>query len=127
MLSQSPHLSVKSARPQVVVWYKAYLAFLLLLFLFAAGMGALILFGGFLSAEDLDGVPPQIMGGIYLVTGLIFALPCVIGFFLRPSKAAWVFHMVMICIGLSGCTIVFSVPLLIFWIKPEVKNYFYQT
>lgn len=115
--------SAPVSRPQVVLWYKFYLAFLAFLFLVCIGVGALF-FTDVVSAEDLDGMPPQLMGGLYLGAGIIFLIPCLVGFFLPRSKGTWVFHMVMICIGLTGCTIVFSVPLLIFWLKPEVKDWY---
>jgi len=113
------------ARPAVVGWYKAYLGFLVFLFLLVVGAGVAILFAP-LSPEDLDGMPKELMAGICIGGGLVMLIPSIIGFFLPRSKGASIFHLVMICIGLTGCTLVFSIPLLIFWIKPEVKDWYTQ-
>jgi hypothetical protein len=37
----------------------------------------------------------------------------------------WVYDLVVICLGMtSACILPASVPLLIFWLKPEVKSHF---
>lgn len=78
------------------------------------------------SDEDLDGITPQLLGGLYLGLGLVFLIPLALAFFLPRRRWAWVYHLVLICFGMTGCTIVASIPLLIFWIKPDVKAYFNQ-
>jgi len=114
-------------KPGVIVWYYVYLVFTCLMFFCVVGVGAAFLSGLIpLTAEDLDGMPPQLIGGIYLGLGLVFLIPFVVAFFLPRRRWVWVYHLVMICIGMTGCTIVASIPLLIFWIKPEVKAYFNQ-
>jgi hypothetical protein len=120
--SVPPNLAPVS-RPQVVVWYKAYLGFLLFLFLIVVAVGAMF-FTDMFDAEDLDGMPPELMGGIYVVMGIVMIIPTVAAFFLPRKRWAWIFHIVMICIGMTGCTVFFSIPLLIFWIKPETKAWF---
>lgn len=110
-------------KPAVIIWYKLYLAFLAFLFLLVA-VGGVFLTLAPISADDLDGISPMLLGIIYLVMGLALAIPVIIGFFLPRKSWVWVYHLVMICIGMTGCTIVFSIPLLIFWLKPEVKTYF---
>ena len=119
----APGSYVPGEVPKVIVWYKVYLGVLSFLFFLVAAAGVFFLLAP-LSAEDLDGMPPEIMGGIYLVMGLIFLIPVVIAFFLPKTPGAWIYHLVMICIGMTGCTLVASILLLIFWIKPDVKGYF---
>lgn len=97
------------------------------MFLCVVGVGVAFLSGLIpLTAEDLDGMPVQLLGGIYLGLGLVFLVPFVVAFFLPRRRWTWIYHLVMICIGMTGCTIVASIPLLIFWIKPDVKAYFNQ-
>ena len=91
--------------------------------LFVAGIGVFFLVAPF-TAEDLDGMSPAVMGGIYIAMGVLFAIPFLIAFFIPRKPWAWTYHIVMICIGMTGCTIVASIPLLIFWLKPDVKGYF---
>jgi hypothetical protein len=44
--------------------------------------------------------------------------------FLPRKRWAWVCHMVLICLGLTGCFFPASLPLLLFFIKPETQAYF---
>ena len=69
-------------------------------------------------------MPTEFLGGLYIALGIIFMIPPLVAFFLPKRPWAWVYHLVMICLGMTGCTIVASIPLIIFWIKPEVKQYF---
>ena len=118
----APYSASQSA-PGVVIWYKVYLGFLAFLFLICVGVGTIPLFLD-VSEADLDGLPPALFAGIYMGVGIVFLIPCLVGFFLRRTPGAWIFHLIMICIGMTGCTLVFSIPLLIFWIKPEVKTWY---
>jgi hypothetical protein len=37
------------------------------------------------------------------------------------------YDLVLICIGMTSCCILpAAIPLLIFWLKPEAKNWFHQ-
>jgi nitrate/nitrite transporter NarK len=120
-----PGAYIPGKTPGVIIWYRVYLVLINLLFLFVAGLGAAVTFGWIpVTADDLDGMPPELMGGIYLVLGVAMMIPFVVALFLPRKPWVWVYHMVMICIGMTGCTIVASVPLLIFWLKPDVKGYF---
>jgi hypothetical protein len=72
--------------------------------------------------------PPEaflVMGVIFVVMGLFFAVPCAAAVFLPPVPWAWIYHLVLICVGMTSvCCIPVCVPLLIFWIRPETKAYF---
>ena len=69
-------------------------------------------------------MPPKLLGGIYSCLGFALTIPVIAAFFLPNKPWVWVYHLVMICVGMTGCTVVFSIPLLIFWLKPEVKAWF---
>jgi hypothetical protein len=58
-----------------------------------------------------------------MLAAIVFALP-----FVLPRRPwVWVYDMVVICIGLTSCCIMpAALPLLIYWIKPEVKAWFQQ-
>ena len=110
-------------KPPVVNWYWGYVAFLAFLFLLVIGLGSLPLFD-ILTEEDLDGMPKTLFVGIYMGAGILLLIPTLTAYFLPRRRWAWIYHLVLICIGMTGCTVVFSIPLLIFWIRPEVKAYF---
>src|SRR5688572_26820112 len=115
--------------PPVLPWYRAYCAAMALLYLACVVGGALLLvFHERIAA--LDRTMSSSVG--FLVYGVVLA---VIGFVLMAAFAAalvlprkpwvWVYHIVLISIGLSSpCCMLASVPLLIFWIKPETRAYF---
>ena len=122
-LSVPPSANLPLAKPSVILCYNCYLGFLAFLFLFVIGVG-IFFFMGPLGEDDLDGMPPALMGGIYVGMGIALLIPTFLGFFLPRKRWVWVYHLVLICIGMTGCTVVFSIPLLIFWLKPEVKEWY---
>jgi hypothetical protein len=111
-------------RPAVVYWFKWYagvLAFIYLLVTLAAIP--------FLAMDpaDLEMAPAEatVFGVILLVVGGLFLVACVLPFFLKPRPWVWVYNLVIICLGLtSACFMAASIPLLIFWLKPEAKAYY---
>ncbi|MDF1810850.1 MAG: hypothetical protein P1V20_01495 [Verrucomicrobiales bacterium] len=120
-----PSNTASPETPGVILWYKVYLIVMCLMFICVAGLGAALMTGLFpVTAEDLDGMPPQFMGIIYTGIGVAILIPYVVALFLPRRQWTWIYHLVMICIGMTGCTIIASIPLLIFWIKPEVKDYY---
>jgi hypothetical protein len=115
-----------SSRPPVLVWYRVYAAAMALLYLLCVlGGAAFLVFRDQLADRE---TPPEaviIYGVILAGMGLVFAIAYLAAFFLPRARWAWIYHLVMICIGLTSCcTIPASVPLLIFWLKPETQDYF---
>ena len=42
----------------------------------------------------------------------------------EAKPLGFVYNLVLICLGLGTCMVFASVPLLIFWFKPEIKDYY---
>ena len=60
-----------------------------------------------------------------LLVGLAFAIAFALVFVFPRKHWAWIYGLVLICIGMSSCCILpAAIPLLIFWLKPEVKSWF---
>lgn len=112
-------------KPAVIIWYKVYMGLMALFSLTPLAAG-IFLFVGPVTTADMDGMAPEILGIVYIVIGVVFMIPIFAAFFLPRKPWVWVYHLVMICLGLPSCMVVFCVPLLIFWLKPEVKTYFGQ-
>lgn len=123
-------------RPKVVKWFKVYCWVLAVLYLFVVLAGLLqiilgIVFSGdpeylaSCSNEDMPPVVMMIMGGVFLSMGLVLLVLSLMGVFLTPRPWVWVFSLVLICLGMtSACFLPFCIPLLLFWIKPETKDYY---
>jgi MFS family permease len=104
------------ARPAVVIWFKVYCGVLALIYGGTAlAMLSLALFG------DGGLVIGLFLAALCVGFGLISALPI-----LLPARPwVWVYGLVLIGLGMtSGCLLPACIPLLIFWIRPEVKRHF---
>jgi cell division protein FtsW (lipid II flippase) len=109
-------------------FFVAYCVFMGLLYLICVGIGgALIAFAEEIARDDPEATPMQMT-----IMGIAFSaisLPLMILFFSAPllpkRKWAWIVCIVAICIGLtSACTMIASIPLLIFWLKDDVKCFY---
>ena len=116
--------------PPVWLWYRVYAVLMALLYVFTAIMGILYLAGaGF--APGLAGAD-QAMLTIYgvLMLGFGVVLAGVFGAapFLPKKKWAWIYHLVLIALGLTSCCCMpASIPLLIYWLRPEAKAMFEES
>ncbi len=113
--------------PQVVIWFKVYCGFMAFLYFLVFLLGFVFLV---VPAEDLDMAVGEnlIAAGIFFVLGLPLMACYLVGIFLGPKSWVWVYDLVLICIGLTSCiTMVVCIPLLIHWMKPELKAYYGRT
>ena len=106
-------------KPQVVVWYKFFCGSM------AALYGLLLFLGVFI----VSSLPPDdeafIDGILLLLVGPPFAIVFGLGIFWDEKPWHWVYGIVLICISLTSCCCFpVSIPLLIYWLKPETKSYF---
>jgi predicted membrane-bound dolichyl-phosphate-mannose-protein mannosyltransferase len=84
----------------------------------------------FAFAEELAADDPEMTPAGVRVMGVMFiavSIPLVLLFGIAPllkGKVGWILGFVTIGIGLtSACCLPASIPLLIFWLKPELKAY----
>lgn len=108
--------------PPVWRWYRLYAGAL-------AAVYVLVVVGGLLMAvlapQEPGEPPPWLFGLLAVVLGGVFAAAFIAAFFLPRRPWAWIYHLVLIAIGMtSACCIPFSVPLLVFWLKTETRAYF---
>ena len=114
-------------RPAVVVWLKVYCGILAFVYLLCALMSLLFFFA---DPVELEMAPAeaQIIGAVFLILGIVLFVVFLIPIILEPRPWLWIYDLVAICLGLTSvCCFPFSVALLIFWLKPEVKRYFGMT
>ena len=112
--------------PAVWYWYVAYCVAMALLYLAClAGGIALFGFAEEIAAKDRSSSPNEfrVMGVMFILISLPLTLLFVIAPVLK-GKVGWILGFVTIGIGLtSACCLPASVPLLIYWLKPELKAY----
>lgn len=108
----------------MLVWAKIYTTVMALMNLCLIPVGGAMFF--------ID-VPPDdtprwmFLGQAVLVAGMgvVFGIGNLAPWFMQRSKAKWIVYIVLIAWSCTSCcTWPFSIPLLIFWLKPEVKAYF---
>lgn len=110
--------------PKVLLWFKVYCGILCLLYLATAAFSVRFLLG---DPDDLEmpELAARIMGGGLLVGGLVLFGLSLLPLILTPRPWLWTFDLVVICLGMtSACFLPACIPLLIFWLKPETKQYF---
>lgn len=115
--------SMKSETPSVYKWFVGYCISMALLYLTTAIMGIVFLF--IEPDQDMSAEEAKIMGSVFIILGLVFFVPFVLAPFLPRKSWVWVYGLVLICIGLtSTCCLPACIPLLIFWLKPEMKAFY---
>lgn len=105
-------------RPGVVTWYKVYCGAMAAMYLVAGAAGAWMLTEGGLATED------YVTAVILAVVAFPLAIAYIVGIFLPRSKGTWIYGIVLIAIGLTGCTLVAAIPLLIFWVNARTKDWY---
>ena len=117
----APPATAPRSRPSVVAWFRAYAASMSVLYLIITGAAVLTLFSIDEGLTDRSG---HTTAAILLVVSALLA-SLYAGAAALPLKPwAWTAGIVAIAIGLTGCTIVFALPLLVYWLKPQVKAAF---
>lgn len=115
----------KGTDPQkVFFWYRFYVGFMALLYMAVAIMGIAFLLIPF-EAQRYERGEIMIMGGVYAALGTVFFTVFAVALFLPPKSYNWIVGIIMIAIGMTSCCLwPATIPLLIYWIKPETKAFF---
>lgn len=109
--------------PSPVMWFKVYAGAMALLYLFVIAAGGLFLINPeWLETETFEA---RMMAFVFIGLGIPLTGIFAAAIFLPPRPWVWIYDLVLIAIGFMSCCILpFSIALLIFWLKPEVKAYF---
>lgn len=110
--------------PKTITWFRVYAALLALAYLGFAAVGVI-----FLTFEpaDLEMSPTEagFLGIMFVVIGLMFFAAVLPAFFLPRRGWAWIYGLVLIILGLTSALFIpICIPLLIFWLKDPVKDWF---
>lgn len=98
-------------------WYIAYAVMMALVYMCCVGLGAVMLASG----DDEAMIQGVILGFIGFILMIIFGVAP----FLPKKPWAWTYHLVLICLSMTSmCCMPISIPLMIYWLKPETKAFF---
>ena len=115
--------SLNVATPPIYKWFVAYCSFMAVVYLGMAVMGIGLMFAE--PDRDMSAEEAKVMAALFLILGLVFFVPYAFAPFLPRQSWVWVLGLVLICIGLtSACCLPICIPLLIHWLKPEVKAFY---
>ncbi len=103
-------------KPKVVIWFKIYAGFLSFIYLIP-----LIISPFLLVSNDEELV---FTGILLLILSIPFIVICALPIFLPRKPWVWIYSLIIIGLGMTGCCLPACIPILIFWIKPEVKRYY---
>jgi hypothetical protein len=116
----------RDARPAVILWFRIYAAVMMLASLAMLGLAVLM---GYEATRPEVALSANAAGAplvaivLALIAAALVALYGVATFVpFRPW--GWSLGLVAIGLGLAGGSILFAIPLLVFWLKPEVKAAF---
>ena len=115
--------SLNLTTPPAHTWFILYCVLMALVYLFTAIMGIFFLFAE--PDQEMSAEEATVMGTVILILGLVFFVPYALAPFLPRKSWVWVFGLVLICLGLgSACCLPICIPLLIYWLKPEMKTFY---
>jgi hypothetical protein len=104
--------------PPVWTWFIVYAIALAVLYVACTGVGLVICFT---AHKDED----VLTGAFYAIICLPLAVLYGIAPILPKKPWVWIYDIVLICLPMTSmCCLPLCVPLLIYWIKPEVKAFF---
>jgi hypothetical protein len=117
---------MSTPRPGVLVWQRIYCAVMTLLYLVVLGAGVVLLVvRGFLEDDPEVEMVQLVYGVICTGLGAVLAPLYGAGVVLTPRRWVWVYHIVLISIGMaSPCILPFGIALLVFWVMPATRAYF---
>lgn len=119
----APYAPPPADLPPVWRWYKVYVICMALMYLVVTVLGVVMAVID-IPTRDND-LPMDVQGVLLALICVPFFLIYAAALFVPRKPWAWVFHLVLICVGLtSACCAPASIPLLIFWLKPETKAAF---
>jgi hypothetical protein len=113
-----------TTRPKAIVWYQVYCSILAIMYLLVllAGIILLLVPATTLEMEEFEKL---ITAGICILLGLPLAAASILPLLVKPRPWLWIYGIVLIATGFTSCCFwPICIPLLVFWIKPDVQRYF---
>lgn len=121
----TPQYDPDPEMPQVWIWYAIYCGLHALMYLFVIGVGIfLAVVAHTVDDPEMEPAEAIFVAVFYGIVGLLGFAFYLTGIFLPKGKVSWIWGLIAICFGFSNCCTLFaSIPLLIFWIKDDLRSY----
>jgi len=111
--------------PRVVKWFKVYCGVICVVSFCRVPASWMFFLA---PPRGMSAGEAEFMGLVFLVTSLVSFAIFVVPFCVEKRPWVWTYNLVLICLGFTSlCSLLICVPLLISWIKPEVKRYYGKT
>lgn len=122
----SPASYARDARPAVIFWFRVYAAVMTLASVAMLGLAILMGFAATRPEVALDANAAGAPLVAIVLTLLSAALVALFGVatFVPFKPWGWSVGLIAIGLGLAGGSLIFAVPLLVYWLKPQVKAAF---
>ena len=116
----------RDARPAVIVWFRVYAA---LMTVTSLGLLGLALMTGYAATRPEVALNPNNADApLFAIVFVLLAMALVVLYgiatFVPFKPWGWSVGLVAIGLGLAGGSAIFAIPLLVFWLKPQVKAAF---
>jgi hypothetical protein len=112
----------REPRPGVWTWFVVYCVAMTLLALIVIGISLIVLLAD--PAEMYGPKPATLEMALLLVAGICMIAVFGAAPFLPRRPWSWVYHLILIVLGMPGCFLPACVALMLSWVKPETRRYF---
>ncbi|MEZ6187683.1 MAG: hypothetical protein R3F62_22070 [Planctomycetota bacterium] len=113
--------------PPVILWMRIYNGLLAAVYFLVLLMGlAFLVFREEFGRQPGNSPEDALIAGfLYAGMGAVLCPLYAVGVWLPRKGWAWVYAIVLLALSMTSCCcLVFAIPLLIYWIKPECKAWF---
>ncbi|MCA8921101.1 MAG: hypothetical protein KDD82_04790 [Planctomycetes bacterium] len=112
--------------PPVLLWFRLYAGALAALYALCLLMGLVFLYFGFNGGFGDTPAGESLTAGIfYGVLGAALTPLYLVGVWLPRKRWVWVYAIVLLALSMTSCCCLpLAVPLLIYWLRPECKDWF---
>lgn len=119
--------AIRPPTPGVWPWFIIYCVAMALVYLAVAALfGAMPFFAE--AKDDDERMGLMVVGGLIAVVCLAMMVLFALGPVLPKRPWVWIYNIVLIGLGMTSvCTMAASIPLLIFWLRPETRRFYGRT
>jgi hypothetical protein len=116
----------EEAAPSILIWARIYAGVLTLAYVSIAILGIVMLTGGVFEAtkKSKDAAPLLINGVFMTVLGGVFTPIGALAVWAPRRKWTWILNLVLLGKGALTCCLPLALPVLIGWLKPDVRKYY---